>query len=197
MLRRVGGLTTRLWVPNIVSQGLIWGFGALSSSAPAGSPDGCAAVVLDRLACVRMDRVARSITGVEGCRDLGVTASGHGDSPPGRRSAPIVGGPCDPVRARAATAPAPSTASIRHTTDAPSLARRPCETALDLPQARAGTTTDPAHDPGPGTAVGDREPDLGISPHRRRDRRARPEDFPSHRLGDLEEGRVRSRTSTQ
>jgi hypothetical protein len=32
---------------------------------------------------------------------------------------------------------------------------------LDLPQARAGTTTDPTYDPGPGTAVGDRDPTWG------------------------------------
>src|SRR5256885_11593522 len=80
---------------------------------------------------------------------------------------------------------APSTPSVHHTTDASALARRPGEATLDLPQARAGTTTDPAHDPDPGTTVGDREPDLGISPHHRRDRRAGPEGLPGHRLGDL------------
>jgi hypothetical protein len=53
-------------VPNIVSQGLIWGFAVLDGSVPAGSQDGSAAVVLDRLACVRVDRVARSILGVQG-----------------------------------------------------------------------------------------------------------------------------------
>ena len=186
-----------VWVPNIVSQRLIWAFAVVSGSALTGSRDGSAAAVLDRLAYVRLDRAARPITGVEGRRDLGVTASARGASPPGRHSAAIVGGPGDPFRARAATPPAPSTPPFRHTTDTPALARRPGEATLDLPQARAGTTTDPAHAPGPGTAVGDRESDLGISPYRRRDRRAGPQGLPSDRLGDLEKGRVRSGTSTR
>ena len=70
-------------------------------------------------------------------------------------------------RARAAVAPAPLAPSVRHAADAPAVARRLGELALDLPQARAGTTTDPVDGPGPGVAVGDRESDLGISADRR------------------------------
>src|SRR5436190_1254421 len=95
-----------LSVPNIVSQGLIWGFAVLDGSVPTGSQDGSAAVVLDRLACVRVDRITRSIPGVEGHRDLGVTASARGASTPGRHSPAIVGRPGDPFRARATAPPA-------------------------------------------------------------------------------------------
>ena len=77
------------------------------------------------------------------------------------------------------------------------MARRSGEATLDLPQARAGTASDPTDDPGPDPAVGDRESDLGIPPHRRRDRRPGPEGRPGHRLSDLEEGRIRSRASAQ
>jgi hypothetical protein len=71
-----------------------------------------------------MDRTARPITGVEGRGDSGVTASAHGVSPPGRRSAAIVGGPGDAFRAREAPAPAPPAPSVRHATDASAVARR-------------------------------------------------------------------------
>jgi hypothetical protein len=67
----------------------------LSDSALGGSRGGSATAVLDRLACVRVDRAARSITGVEGRRDPGVVASARGAPPPGRYSAAIVGGPGD------------------------------------------------------------------------------------------------------
>jgi putative transposase len=52
-------------VPNIVSQALIWGFVCSTGSAPAGSQDGTAVVVLDRFTGVRLDRAARPITGVQ------------------------------------------------------------------------------------------------------------------------------------
>jgi hypothetical protein len=155
-----------LWVPNIVPPGLISGFAALSGSPPARSLDGSAAVVLDRFARVRVDRAARPIASVEGRRDLGVTASARGSSSAGRCSPAIVGGPGDHFRVRAAATPAPSAPSVRHAADPPALARRPGEATLDLPQARTGTTTDRARDPGSGLAVGDRESDLGISPER-------------------------------
>jgi hypothetical protein len=57
-------------------------------------------------------------------------------------------------RAGAASTPDPPTPSVRHTADAPALARPPGEATLDLPQAPAGPTTDPAHDPCPGSAFG-------------------------------------------
>jgi hypothetical protein len=63
--------------------------------------------------------------------------------------------------------------------------------------ARAGTATGPADDPGPGPAVGDRESDLGISPHRRRDRRSGSEGLPGDCMGDLKEGRIRPSAPAQ
>jgi hypothetical protein len=173
-----------LWGPNIVSQGLIWASAVAGGSASAGSRDGFTAAVPDRLAYIRVDRAARPISGVEGRRDLGITASARVTPPPDRHPAAIVGGPGDPCRVRAVTTPAPSTPPVHHATDASAVARCPGEAALDLSQARTWTATDPAHNPGPGIAVGDREPDLGISPHRRRDRRSGQQDLPSHRLGD-------------
>jgi putative transposase len=164
-----------LWVPDIVSQGLIWGFAALNGSAQAGSQDGSAAAVLNRLTGVRLDRVTRSITGVQRRRDPDTAASTCGASSAGRCSPAVVGGPGDPFRARAAAPPAPSAAPVRHTADAPAMARRPGEAALDLPQAQAGTTADPTYDPNSDPAVGDGEPDVGISP----DRRAGPEVSPA------------------
>jgi hypothetical protein len=138
-------------VPNIVSQGLIWGFAVLGGSAPAGAQDGSAVVVLDRLACVRVDRVTRSIPGVEGRRDLGVTASARGASTPDRRSPVIVGRPGNPFRARA-PAPPGTVGSTCSSHRGRSCDGTPTgEATLDLPQTRARTTTDPAYDPGPRT----------------------------------------------
>jgi hypothetical protein len=80
--------TSGLTVPNIVSQGLIWGFAVLDSSAQAGSQDGSAAAVLDRLTGVRLDRAARPITDVQRRRDPGTAASDRRAPPPSRRSRP-------------------------------------------------------------------------------------------------------------
>jgi hypothetical protein len=67
-------------VPNIVSRGLIWGFVALGGLAPAGSQDGSAAAVFDRLMVVRLNRAARSITGVQGRRDAEASTPGISSS---------------------------------------------------------------------------------------------------------------------
>jgi hypothetical protein len=61
-----------------------------------------------------------------------IEASTRGASSAGRCSPAIVGGSGDPFRARAAAPPAPSAAPVRHTADAPAVARRPGEAALDL-----------------------------------------------------------------
>jgi signal transduction histidine kinase len=66
----------------------------------------------------------------------------------------------------------------------------PIEATLDLPQTRAGTATDPTDDPGPDPAVSGRESNLGVSSHRRADRRTGPEGLPSHRVDDSEERRL-------
>jgi hypothetical protein len=132
-----------VWVPNIVSQGLIWGFAVFDGPTPAGSWDGSAAVVLDRLTRIRLDCAARPIAGVQGCRDIGVAASAGCASPPGGRSPAVVGGSGDPFRAGAAPCPMPPMSSVRDTADAPALACRPGEATLDLSQAWAGTATDP------------------------------------------------------
>lgn len=64
------------------------------------------------------------------------------------------------------------------------MACRPGETTLDLPQAQAGTTTDPTQHPSPGAASCRREPGLGIPAHRRVDRWFGPEGVSGHRVGD-------------
>jgi hypothetical protein len=112
-----------LWVPNIVSQGLIWGFAVLSGSAPAGSQDGSAAAVLDRLTDIRLDRAALPIPGIQRRRDSGVAPSTRGASSPDHRSPAIVGGSGNPFRARAAAPPAPSASPVRHATDTTAMAR--------------------------------------------------------------------------
>ena len=151
-----------------MSQGLVWGFAVVGSSAPAGSQDSSAVVVLDRLTGVR--RIAL-LTRSQASKDAEVLVLRHQLA----------------VLRRQVAAPRPSWADraiisalarllprhrrhhlLHHPADTPALARRPGETTLDLPQARAGTTTDPTHHPSPGTGAGRREPGLGIPAHRRK-----------------------------
>jgi hypothetical protein len=172
-------------VPNIGSQGLIWDFAAFGGSPPAGSLDGSAAAVLDRLTRIRLDRATRPITGVQRRRDSGTTASTCCAPPPGRRAPAVVGGPGDPLRPHATPAPTPPMPAIRHTANAPAPARRPGEATRDLPQARAGTATDAPYHPRPGAAPGRRKSWLWLSAHRRADRGPGPEGVPSHRVGNL------------
>jgi hypothetical protein len=146
-------------------------------SARAGSWDGFTAAVLDRLAGVRMDRAARSITN---SKDVEILVLRHQlwvlrrqvTTPD--RPGPI-GRSCPRWRD---SFPKPPTASVHHTAHTPALARPPGETTLDLSQPRPGTTTDPAHDPSPDPAPGNREPDLGLPAHRRTDRRPGPASLP-------------------
>jgi len=136
------------------------------------SRDGAAAVVLDRLACVRADRAARPISGIQ---RHGVLVIRHQLAILHRQvAAPQPSRADRAIHSALARLPPrrPRQHPFRHTTDTPALAHQPVETTLDLPQAQAGTTTDPTYDPGPGSTVGNRKSDLGISPHRRRDRRS-------------------------
>jgi hypothetical protein len=98
-----------VWGAEYRSQGLIWGFAVVGGSAPAGSQDGSAALALDRLARVRLDRAPRPTTGIERHGDPGITALARCAPPPGRLSPAIVGGPSSPFRARAITPPTPPT----------------------------------------------------------------------------------------
>jgi hypothetical protein len=129
-------------------------------------------------------------------RDLGGASSARGAPTPTCRSPAIVGGPGDHLRARATVLATPPAPAVRHTADAPALARRPGETTLDLPEARAGTTADPTHIRALVLRLAAENPDwdTGASPGRSPDQ---AEGVPSHRLGDLEEGRLRSSAPAQ
>src|SRR4051812_4888009 len=94
------------------------GFRRAQCSAPAGSQDGSAAAVIDRLTNIWLDRVTRSITGVQRRRDPDTAASTCGASSSGCRSPAVVGGRSDPFCARAVAPPAPSASPVRHTADA-------------------------------------------------------------------------------
>ncbi|MGI8336256.1 oligopeptide/dipeptide ABC transporter ATP-binding protein [Actinomadura scrupuli] len=109
--------------------------------------------VPDRLAG-QLDRTARPITSSERCRDPCTPPSTRCTPPPGLHSPAVMGGPGDLARAGAASTPDPPTPFVRHAADAPALARRSGEATVDLRQAPAWTTTDQAHHPSLGAAVG-------------------------------------------
>jgi hypothetical protein len=127
-----------VWGAEYRSQGLIWDFAVVGGSAPAGSRDGSAALVLDRLARVRLDRAPRPITGIERHGDPGIygisSLCSAARSPlPGHRGRAEQSFP----RSRDYSPDAADTTLFVTPRDTPALARRPGETTLDLPQARA------------------------------------------------------------
>jgi hypothetical protein len=85
-----------VWVPDIVSQGLIWGFAVLGG--------------LFHLIALRVFGWIALLARSQASKDMEILALRHQPavaSPPGRHSPAIVGGPGDPFRAGTATSPEP------------------------------------------------------------------------------------------
>jgi hypothetical protein len=115
-------------------------------------------------------------------------------APRGRRAAPTqptpdpeLGRPRRAQRAEPAAAHPVAPAAARLTPNPAALARPTRRPPLDPPRTPTRPPANLPTDPGPGTADGPREPDLGLPTHPRRAGRTRPPDRRLHRVDDPED----------